>query len=179
MDQELATFLAERFDDIGRHFGDVHRRFDIIGRRFDVIDERFDAVDRRFEAIDQRFETVDRRLYGMDQRFDTLDRRFDAMDQRFDVMDRRVDAVDQRIDEKFEEAKRYFGVLADNLRGDIGAVAEGYAGLERRIQALDDRNEVAHRQIIGLLSSSHQELDRRVTRLESKRPRGGSRRRQP
>ena len=55
----------------------------------------------RFDVIDQRFGAVDRR-------FDGVDRRFDAMDQRFDAMDRKVD-------EKFEESKRYFGVLAERL----------------------------------------------------------------
>ena len=49
------------------------------------------------------------------ERFDVIDQRFGAVDRRFDGVDRRLDAMDRKVDEKFEESKRYFGVLAERL----------------------------------------------------------------
>src|SRR3989449_2310678 len=113
--------------------------------------ERFDVIDQRFGAVDQRFDGVDRRL--------------DAMDQRFDAMEQRFDATDRKIDEKFEESKRYFGVLAERLESMIGFIAEGHHSLERQLHEFRAWTETA----VG-------KLDQRVMRLESRRPRGGSRR---
>src|SRR2546422_9738880 len=126
--------------------------------RFDDVTHRFDVIDQRFGAVDQRFDGVDRRLDAMDQRFDTMDQRFGAMEQRFD-------ATDRKIDEKFEESRRYFGVLAERLESMIGFIAEGHHSLERQLHEFRAWTETA----VG-------KLDQRVMRLESRRPRGGSRR---
>ena len=131
MDQELAAFLSERFDEINRRFDDVYRRFD-------AIDQRFDMVDRRFDAVDQRFGEVDR-----------------------------------KIDEKFEDAKRHFGVLAEGLEGKIALIAEGHLVLQRQLQEHVEQNQAEHRETVALLTSSYGDLDRRVTRLEPRRRRGG------
>ena len=111
--------------------------------------ERFDVIDQRFGAVDQRFDGVDRRL--------------DAMDQRFDGMDRRFDALDRKIDEKFEESKRYFGVLAERLESMVTLIAEGHHSLEGQLHEFRAWTETA----VG-------KLDQRVMRLESRRRRGGS-----
>ncbi len=113
--------------------------------------ERFDVIDQRFGAVDRRFDEVDRRL-------DAMDRRFDAMDQRFDAMDR-------KIDEKFEESKRYFGVLAERLESMVGLIAEGHRSLGGQLHEFRAWTETA----VG-------KLDQRVMRLESRGRRGGSRR---
>ena len=113
--------------------------------------ERFDVIDQRFGAVDRRFDEVDRRL-------DAMDRRFDAMDQRFDAMDR-------KIDEKFEESKRYFGVLAERLESMGGLIAEGHRSLEGQLHEFRAWTETA----VG-------KLDQRLMRLESRGRRGGSRR---
>lgn len=131
MDQELAAFLSERFDEINRRFDDVYRRFDAIDQRFDMVDRRFDAVDRRFGE------------------------------------------VDRKIDEKFEEAKRHFGVLAEGLEGKIALIAEGPLVLQRQLQEHVEQNQAEHRETVALLTSSYGDLDRRVTRLEPRRRRGG------
>jgi len=106
--------------------------------------ERFDVIDQRFGAVDRRFDEVDRRL--------------DAMDRRFDAMDR-------KIDEKFEESKRYFGVLAERLESMVGLIAEGHRSLEGQLHEFRAWTETA----VG-------KLDQRVMRLESRGRRGGSRR---
>jgi hypothetical protein len=127
--------------------------------------ERFDVIDQRFGAVDRRFDGVDRRLDAIDHRFDAMDRRFDAMDQRFDAMDHRFDAMDRKVDEKFEESKRYFGVLAERLESMVGLIAEGHRSLEGQLHEFRAWTETA----VG-------KLDQRVMRLESRRRRGGSRR---
>jgi archaellum component FlaC len=127
--------------------------------------ERFDVIDQRFGAVDRRFDGVDRRLDAMDQRFDAIDHRFDAMDRRFDAMDQRFDAMDRKVDEKFEESKRYFGVLAERLESMVGLIAEGHRSLEGQLHEFRAWTETA----VG-------KLDQRVMRLESRRRRGGSRR---
>jgi len=101
----------------------------------------------------------------MDQRFDAMDQRFDTMNRRFGAMEQRFDATDRKIDEKFEESKRYFGVLAERLESMIGFIAEGHHSLERQLHEFRAWTETA----VG-------KLDQRVMRLESRRPRGGSRR---
>ncbi|PYN25933.1 MAG: hypothetical protein DMD99_06855 [Candidatus Rokuibacteriota bacterium] len=127
-------------------------------RRLDAVDRRFDAMDRRFDAMDQRFDAMDRRFDAMDQRFDAVDHRLDSMDQRFD-------ATDRKIDERFEESKRYFGVLVGRFESMIALIVEGHQSLERQLREFRAWTETA----IGT-------LDQRVMRLESRRPREGSRR---
>jgi hypothetical protein len=127
--------------------------------------ERFDDVSRRFDVIDQRFSVVDQRFDGVDRRLDAVDRRFVAIDQRFDAMDLRFDATDRKIDERFEESKRDFGVLVERFESMIALIAEGHHSLERQLREFRAWTETA----VGT-------LDQRVMRLESRRPRGGSRR---
>ena len=99
------------------------------------------------------------------ERFDVIDQRFGAVDRRFDGVDRRLDAMDRKIDEKFEESKRYFGVLAERLESMVGLIAEGHRSLEGQLHEFRAWTETA----VG-------KLDQRVMRLESRRRRGGSRR---
>jgi chromosome segregation ATPase len=138
-------------------------RFDGVDRRLDAVDRRFDAVDRRFDAVDRRFDAMDQRFDAMDRRFDTMDQRFDAMDHRLDSMDQRFDATDRKIDEKFEESKRYFGVLVERFESMIALIVEGQHSLERQLREFRVWTETA----VGT-------LDQRVMRLESRCPRGGS-----
>jgi archaellum component FlaC len=146
-------------------FDAVDRRFDAVDQRFEAVDQRFDAVDQRFDAVDRRFDAVDQRLDRMDRRFDGIDERLDGMDQRFDGIDLRLGALDQKVDEKFDESKRYFGVLVERLEGKLDLIAEGYRDIDRRLGEFRAWTETA----IG-------NLDRRVMRLESRRRPGGPRR---
>src|SRR2546425_1173852 len=137
-------------------------RFDDVTHRFDVIDQRFGAVDQRFDGVDRRLDAMDQRFDAMDQRFDAMDQRFDTMDQRFGAMEQRFDATDRKIDDKFEESKRYFGVLAERLESMVGLIAEGHHSLEGQLHEFRAWTETA----VG-------KLDQRVMRLERRR-RGGS-----
>src|SRR6266849_7366002 len=102
------------------------------------------------------------RFDDVTHRFDVIDQRFGAVDQRFDGVDQRFDATDRKIDEKFEESKRYFGVLAERLESMVGLIAEGHHSLEGQLHEFRAWTETA----VG-------KLDQRVMRLERRR-RGGS-----
>ena len=111
MDQELVQYLDERFGGIDR--------------RFEQIDQRFGQIDQRFGQIDQRFEQVDQRFGQVDQRFGQIDQRFGQIDQHFESVDGQTKGLRQEMCEGFDEAKRHFGILAEDLRRQLQLVAEG------------------------------------------------------
>ena len=96
------------------------------------MDQRFDAMDLRFDAMDLRFDAMDQRFDAMDQRFGAMDQRFGAVERQFGTMELRFDATDRKIDEKFEESKRYFGVLVERLESMVGLIAEGHRSVSSR-----------------------------------------------
>ena len=106
-------------------------------------------LETRLGGIDQRFERVDERLERVDQRFERVDQRFDAVDQRFDAVATQV-----------ADARRYFGVLAEDLHRQVMLVAEGIAGVSER---LDRYGEEVKREFI--------EVRELIRRLEGQRQR--------
>jgi archaellum component FlaC len=96
-------------------------------------------LDQRFDAVDQQLGAVDRQLGAVDQRFGAVDQRFDAVDQRFDAVDRRFDAVDGRFVSLEAELRRHFGVLIEDVRHDLRAVAEMVVANTEAIVALRRR----------------------------------------
>jgi hypothetical protein len=62
-------------------------------------------------------------------------------------------------DEQMGELKRYFGVIADELRGEIRLVAEGHDVLRNEIQTFREENDAAHQEIVSLIRSSYSALD--------------------
>lgn len=68
--------------------------------------------------------------------------------------------------ETVEEMKRHFGIVAEGLRSDIRAVAEGQVGL--RDEILRFRQEVADefKETKAMIRLSYAELDRRIRGLE-------------
>src|SRR5438093_13776950 len=114
--------------------------------------KHFDGIDRRFEKVDDRFEKVDERFEKVDQRFDAIDRRFDILEDfvkdaaaatRTFVTDEgtatRAFVAEQALatQKQFETAitaegvrtRRYFDIVAENLRGDIQKIADGHLAL--------------------------------------------------
>jgi len=186
MDPELRAFLTERFDAIDRRLDRIEdrldrveerldrieARLDHVEQRLDVVEARLDRMDRRFDAVDERLDGMDRRFDGVDERLDGMGQRFDGVDERLDGMDRRFDGVDRKIDDRFEAAKRYFGVLAERLGGDIRGLAEGHMMLDAKLERFRVEHDVAHREIVALIRTAYAALDRRVTRLETRGERG-------
>ena len=62
--------------------------------------------------------------------------RFRAIDSRFDGVDSRFDAMDRRIEAEHETTRRLFHVVAEDLRHDLQAVAEGVLSNTRAIDEL-------------------------------------------
>ena len=81
-------------------------------------------------------EEMGSRFRAIDSRFDGVDSRFDGVDSRFDSVDSRFDSVDRRIQAEHETTRRYFDVVAEDLRHDVQAVAEGVLSNTRAIDEL-------------------------------------------
>ena len=70
-----------------------------------------------------------------------------------------------------EEIKRHFGVVAEDLRSDIRAVAEGQdllrEQLSSRIDGLEREMKSEFEEVKAMIRLSYSELDRRIRTLES------------
>ncbi len=69
--------------------------------------------------------------------------------------------------ETAEEIKRHFNVVAEDLRSEIRAVAEGVAGTSERLDRLESRIEDQFNETRAMIRLSFGELDRRLKALES------------
>ena len=120
--------------------GDIHQfgarstlRFDALDARFDGLDARIDGLEGRIDRQDARFDGLDARFDGLEGRIDGQDVRFDGLDARIEGLDARVDRLDQRQEQRFEETRRHFDVIAESLRDDIRMIAEGLVALSTRV----------------------------------------------
>jgi chromosome segregation ATPase len=105
-------------------------RFDSIDRHLEGLDQHFERVDGRLDGIDQRLDKVDGRLDGIDQRLDKVDGRLDGLDRRMDGLDQRIDGLRADLNSRFDEARRYAGVLSEEAFARIAATRE-YTGPTR------------------------------------------------
>jgi len=55
-----------------------------------------------------------------------------------DMFEKNMDKMDRKFDERVEEMKRYTGVLVEDLRKDVKAIAEGHSVLDRKIDTLHE-----------------------------------------
>lgn len=86
-----------------------------------------DAETREYlEALRHEFAAM---REEMDTRFRVIDSRFDGVDSRFDAMDRRIEG-------EHETTRRHFDVVAEDLRHDLQAVAQGVLSNTRAIHEL-------------------------------------------
>ena len=85
---------------------------------------------------------------------------FAELHQGMAAMGRRLDALDERV--------RAGGVLLEALRDQVQQLAEAHAMLDERVERYRREHEVAHQEILTLLRTSYQDLERRVTRLEAR-----------
>jgi hypothetical protein len=69
--------------------------------------------------------------------------------------------------ETIEELKRHFGVVAEGLRSELRAVAEGQAGLQGRIDRLEARVDLGFKELQSMIRLSYTEIDRRFEALET------------
>ena len=139
----------------------VEKKIDGLGRRMDGLGSVMDALGSRMDQLDSRMGGLDRRIEGLDARIDSMDGRMDRLEVRIDGVEarlsQRIDAVEtglgQRIDHvevrlgKLEHGQQKLGVEVDENTSNIRALAEGFAGLNERMDRgfaevltrLDDR----------------------------------------
>jgi chaperonin cofactor prefoldin len=91
----------------------------------------------------------------------------DEMRRGFAKVDARFEQIDAKIDEKFEESKRHFGVVADDLRSQIQTVAESVGVLDRKIDRVDERLSGELSEIKAMIPISFKQLDGRIRSLET------------
>ena len=72
----------------------------------------------------------------------------------------RLDVLDQRV--------RANGVMLEALRDEVHQLAEAHVMLAERVERYRQEHDVAHQEILVILRASYADLDRRVTRLESR-----------
>ena len=97
----------------------------------------------------------------LDQRFGQLDRRLEQVDQRFDE-------VDHRIEQRYEDAKHYFGVIAEELDQKVRLVAEGVASLNEKFERFQDEIRREFRETQAMIRFSHVELQRQIDNLNQR-----------
>jgi hypothetical protein len=75
--------------------------------------------------------------------------------------------LDAKIDDKFEESKRHFGVIADGLRSEIQTVAESVDVVDRKIDRVDESQSAEIAEIKAMIPISFIQLDGRIRSLET------------
>jgi hypothetical protein len=72
-----------------------------------------------------------------------------------------------------EELRRDFGIIAESLRGDIRAVAEGFdmvnQKVDREVTRLEKKMDDGFAETQDMIRFGYGNLDRRVTALEKRR----------
>ena len=134
MDQELVAYLDRRFSDLDRR-----------------LDSRFGDIDSRFGDMDSRFDDMDSRFVDVDSRFVDIDGRFrQASEERAEL---RRDTGGQI---------RQLHVLAEGLRDDIRAVAEGVDANHEAHQELRRELDLRFEDLRTWCASPWADLDRRT-----------------
>lgn len=76
--------------------------------------------------------------------------------------------VEETLGRQVADTRMDLGTLIEGLRDEVHAIAEGHVGLNRQLQELRQENEAAHREILTTIRLTYRDLDRRVTRFESR-----------
>ena len=122
--------------------------------------------DVTLSSLDERLDGVNTRLDGVNTRLDGVDTRLDGVDTRFDGVDTRLDGVDRKL-EQLDQGQSRLQVLIEDVRDDVKKVAEGVDSLNGKFdRVLPAEGEEPVRTDVELLKLGHQDLHRRVTRLE-------------
>ncbi len=111
----------------------------------------------------------------LEERFQNIDERFQNIDERFQQQEHRLL---EKMDMRFEEVKRYTGILVEGLRYDVQLVAEGFATFVEGRYTQDQANiQQQFRETHALIRSSYDHLQQqqdqtrqRVENLERKSP---------
>lgn len=143
MDQELIAYLDRSFGETNRQISDL--RGEVSGLRGEVSDLR--------EETTRRFSETARQI--SDLREETT-RQFERIDIRF---------------EKMEETARHTLVLVEGLRHEAHLIAEGYLGLNEKLDRYHSEAKLSFEQVKGWIEPYYTDLGTRVAIIERGRDR--------
>jgi chromosome segregation ATPase len=115
---------------------------------------------RGFADVQQSFADVQQGFAELHQGFAELQQGLAELHQGMAAMGRRLETLDKRV--------RTDGVLLEALRDQVQQLAEAHAMLGQRLERYRREHEVAQQEILALLRTSYQDLERRVSRLEAR-----------
>src|SRR5688572_14372064 len=101
---------------------------------------------------------------------EAMSERLVAIQSRFDGVDARFDATERRIEVEHDTTRRLFHVVAEDLRHDLQAVAEGVLSNTRAIDGL--RSDV-YRDMnarFGLVDVAFSDVQRQLAELRDRGP---------
>jgi len=149
----------------------TNEKLDRTNVRLDRTAEKFDErLDRLDEKLDRRAGKLDERLDRLDLKAGEFDERFDRLDLKAGEFDERFDRLDEKLDRRTEEIKRYFNVVAGELRSEIRTVAEGFVATNERLDRFEVQMFGGFDDVKSIIRLSFGDLDRRVQSLEKGRP---------
>lgn len=105
--------------------------------------------------LDQRFRESAKQIEGLHAEFSSF--RVEVV-RRFEQIDRRFEQVD--------EQNRQLHVLLEGLRHEVHLVAEGYMGLNERLQAHQSETLLKFDEVRASIVPYYQDLNRRVLHME-------------
>ena len=80
--------------------------------------------------------------------------------------------VDQDARALYEETRRHFDVVAEQMRSDLRLIAEGLGALREQVTRIEHnlREDIlsAQRELSAMIKFSYAELDRRIQGLEQR-----------
>ena len=80
--------------------------------------------------------------------------------------------VDQELRGLYEETRRHFDVVAEQMRADLRLIAEGLGALRDQVTRIEHslREDIlrAQRELSAMIKFSYAELDRRIQGLEQR-----------
>lgn len=128
-------------------------------------------LDTHFGKTSQQISEVHQQVAALReetlQRFEQVDRRFEEVNARFEQVNARFEQVDARF-EQVETTCRQTLVLVEGLRHELQVVAEGYLGINERLQVEIEKTEVQSSRMQGWMEPYFKDLDIRVKSVESR-----------
>jgi hypothetical protein len=115
----------------------------------------------------------------LEGRFQSIDELFRQQEQRFNArFDRQEQWLLEKMDVRFEDVKRYTGILAEEFRREVQLVAEGFAVfVEGRYTQDQATIQQQFRETHALIRSSYEHLQQqqdqtrqRIENIERKSP---------
>ena len=124
-------------------------------------------LDAHFREANQRAEVLYRRMEALQQQMENLHQ--ETTQQIASLREetaRRFEQVDSRF-ERLEEVARHTLVLLEDLRDEIHLIAEGYIGLNERLERLQSETSLTFSRFTEWIEPYYKPIDGRLRALEN------------